>query len=235
MLGITAISQDAIAALGTPTTFAVVNGLQLNTSIGNLSFQITGSTLLSSQNISANTGNLQVDPDVIATGQPMQVNIGPYSIKGDALGVILQGENEMNVSTGALSFTITGSTILPSQNTTVAIGQFEVISAVNPLGDEATIVVGDVSQVTGTAVVQLSGQPITASLGEEDAVIDVSVSVGGLSTINTSINSVTTKLNTPVDLAGQNLTIATRTPSTVAWSDVNQNVTNLLVEVDIAA
>jgi hypothetical protein len=84
-------------------------------------------------------------------------------------------------------------------------------------------------------VVQLSGQPITATLGEEDAVIDVSVSVGGLSTINTSINSVTTKLKTPVDLTGQNLTIATRTPSTVAWSDVNQNVTNLWVEVDIAA
>ena len=141
----------------------------------------------------------------------------------------------MNVSTGALSFTITGSTILPSQNTTVAIGQFEVISAVNPSGVEATIINGGVSQVTGTAVVQLSGQPITASLGEEDAVIDVSVSVGGLSTINTSINSVTTKLNTPVDLTGQNLTIATRTPSTVAWSDVNQNVTNLWVEVDIAA
>ena len=66
---------------------------------------------------------------------------------------------------------------------------------------------------------------------------NVSGTAGGLSgTPNLNVGVLTaTKLNTPVDLAGQNLTIATRTPSTVAWSDVNQNVTNLWVEVDIAA
>ena len=132
MLGITAIAQDAIAALGTPTTFVQVNGLSTTTNVGNVSFNITGSVQLNTNNITTTLGGIQVDPDVIAGSQLLNTQIGPYSVQGDALAVILQGENEIQTSVGNLSFTISGSTSLSSLNTTMNVGTVDVISAVNP-------------------------------------------------------------------------------------------------------
>ena len=246
MLGITAIAQDAIAALGTPTTFVAVNSLSMTTTAGNVSFNITGSVQLNTNNITTTLGGIQVDPDVIAGSQLLNTQIGPYSVKGDALAVILQGENELETSVGNLSLTISGSTSLSSLNTTMNTGSVDVISAVDPVGVSANTIVGTNTSVIGTAVVQVSGNNLTASLGNGTAVIDMSVSVGGLSTLNTSQNSVTVDLNTPVDLTTNQITASLGNVGTVGWSDVNQNVsnswtnvnqnvTNVWTEVDIAA
>lgn len=246
MLGITAIAQDAIAALGTPTTFVAVNGLSTTATAGNLSFNITGSVQLNTNNITTTLGGIQVDPDVIAGSQLLNTQIGPYSVKGDALAVILQGENELETSVGNLSLTISGSTALSSLNTTMNVGAVDVISAINPSGVEADVTVGTNTQVVGTAVVQVSGNPMTLNLGNETAVVDVSVSVSSLSTLNVSQNSVSIDLNTPVDLTSNPMTASLGNVGTVGWSDVNQNVsntwtnvnqnvTNVWTEVDIAA
>ena len=42
-------------------------------------------------------------------------------------------------------------------------------------------------------------------------------------------------LDTPVDLTGQQLTISEGNTGTIAWSNVDPNVSNVWVEVDIAA
>jgi hypothetical protein len=246
VLGITAIAQDAIAALGTPTTFVAVNGLSTTATAGNVSFNITGSVQLNTNNITTTLGGIQVDPDVIAGSQLLNTQIGPYSVKGDALAVILQGENELETSTGTVSLTIDGIVSATGNNITTAAGTVDTIFAVNPVGVSVNTIVGTNTSVIGTAVLQVSGNPMTLDLGNETAVVDVSVSVSSLSTLNVSQNSVTVNLNTPVDLTSNPMTASLGNVGTVGWSDVNQNVsntwtnvnqnvTNVWTEVDIAA
>jgi hypothetical protein len=246
VLGITAIAQDAIAALGTPTTFVAVNGLSMTATAGNVSLSITGSVQLNTNNITTTLGGIQVDPDVIAGSQLLNTQIGPYSVKGDALAVILQGENELETSTGTVSLTIDGIVSATGNNITTAAGTVDTIFAVNPVGVSVNTIVGTNTSVIGTAVLQVSGNPMTLDLGNETAVVDVSVSVSSLSTLNVSQNSVTVDLNTPVDLTSNPMTASLGNVGTVGWSDVNQNVsntwtnvnqnvTNVWTEVDIAA
>ena len=53
--------------------------------------------------------------------------------------------------------------------------------------------------------------------------------------MTTAINSVTVEAKTPVDLTGFAMTLSEGTPGSVAWSDVDPNVSNTWTEVDIAA
>ena len=50
-----------------------------------------------------------------------------------------------------------------------------------------------------------------------------------------ALNSVTVELNTPVDVTGQNMTLNVGTVGSIAWSEVDTTVSNVWVEVDIAA
>ena len=84
-LGIVAIAQDAIAALGTPTTFVQVTGQQINANAGNITQINTGSVQLTGVQATANTGQIQVDPDIEVTGLGMTTSIGPFSIKADVV------------------------------------------------------------------------------------------------------------------------------------------------------
>lgn len=233
MLGITAIAQDAIAALGTPTTFVAVNGLSTTATAGNVSFNITGSVQLNTNNITTTLGGIQVDPDVIAGSQLLNTQIGPYSVKGDALAVILQGENDLQTSTGTVSLSIDGTVSLTGNNITTAAGTADAIFAVNPSGVQANTSVGDVNLI-GTATLELTGSQATISLGEELAVIDVSVTAATLTALSTSLNSVSVDLNTPVDLTGINMPASIGNTGTVGWSNVSLNVTNTWTEVNQA-
>ena len=96
--GITAISQDAIAALGTPTTFAQVTGLNLTSAIG----------------------ASQVDPDVIPVGQVLNTAVNAVGIT--AGGIHLPIGNPMFTSTGTVSFTISGSVQLTGNAITATLG-----------------------------------------------------------------------------------------------------------------
>jgi hypothetical protein len=50
--------------------------------------------------------------------------------------------------------------------------------------------------------------------------------------LTTAEGSVTIDLNTPVDLTGQQLTVALNSPLITAWSNVDPDVTNTWTEVN---
>ena len=50
-----------------------------------------------------------------------------------------------------------------------------------------------------------------------------------------ALNSVTVALNTPVDVTGFNMPLNVGTVGSIAWSEVDTTVSNVWVEVDIAA
>ena len=103
MLGITAIAQSPIASLGGTNASVAVSGIELTTAVGAVTITIVSKSYNTSNRckcLQLNLGAIQVDPDVIATGQDLSFVIGPYSIQADATGVILQGENELETSVG---------------------------------------------------------------------------------------------------------------------------------------
>ena len=85
MLGITAIAQSPIAALGGTNANVEVSGIELTTAIGSVSIGIVSNPTIQVNNKSFkhSMGAIQVDPDIIATGQELTTNIGPYSIQAD--------------------------------------------------------------------------------------------------------------------------------------------------------
>ena len=105
MLGITAIAQSPIASLGGTNASVAVSGIELTTAVGAVTITAIQNPTIQLTGVTATTtlGAIQVDPDVIATGQDLTVRIGPYSIQADATGVILQGENELETAVGTLS------------------------------------------------------------------------------------------------------------------------------------
>jgi len=236
MLGITAIAQSPIASLGGTNVNVALSGIQLTSAVGSVSItaiqnptiQLTGVTA------STNLGAIQVDPDVIPTGQDLTFNIGPYSIQADATGVILQGENELETSVGTLSVTADGLATPSGVTATTAVGTADAVFTVDVSGVDLTASAGTLS-MTGDANVSVTTNLLTISDGEESVSIDVTVAVTGLTTMTTAINSVTVDLNTPVDVTGQQLTISEGNTGTIAWSNVDPGVSNTWVEVDIAA
>ena len=231
-LGITAIAQDAIAALGTPTTFANVTGLGITANAGNITHTSTGSVNLNGVVITTATGQLQVDPDVIATGQQMTTNIGPYSIIADATHEIVQGVN-VTTSVGTPDVQIDVSVSTTGQNMNVSTGTVDAVNSILLNSLNINTSVGGLDFVI-TGSVQLTGSPMTVTLGEEEAIIDVTVAAPSFA-LNTSLNNVTIALNTPVDLTALPMTLNGGTVGSIAWSEVNTTTTNIWVEVDIAA
>ena len=53
--------------------------------------------------------------------------------------------------------------------------------------------------------------------------------------MNVSLNNVAVEVDTPVDITGQNMTLNVGTVGSIAWSEVDTTVSNVWVEVDIAA
>jgi hypothetical protein len=209
MLGITAIAQSPIAALGGTNASVEVTGIALTTATGSVSItaiqnptiQLTGIPL------STTLGAIQVDPDVIVTGEQLTTVIGPYSVQADATTTIVAGsEKELETSVGTVTL----------------------ISAVDApvTGIPLTSAVGDVET---TFTVLVDGIDITTSTGTLTATGDANVDAA------TAIASVTVDLNTPVDLTGQQLSISVGNTGTIAWSNVDPGVSNVWVEVDIAA
>ena len=235
MLGITAIAQSPIASLGGTNASVAVSGIQLTTAVGSVTITAIQNPTIQLTGVTASTtlGAIQVDPDVIATGQNLTMNIGPYSIQADATGVILQGENELETSVGTLSVTADGLATPTGVTATTAVGTADATFTVDVTGVSLTASAGALS-MTGDANISLTTNLLTISDGEEDVSIDVTASVSGFN-LTTAINSVTVDLDTPVDLTGQQLTISEGNTGTIAWSNVDPNVSNVWVEVDIAA
>ena len=235
MLGITAIAQSPIASLGGTNASIEVTGIELSTTAGSVSIttvqnptiQLTGATAITT------LGTIQVDPDVIATGQDLTLNIGPYSIQADATGVILQGENELETAVGNVTLDIAVDAPLTGSAMTTAVGTADATFTVAVSGVDLTATPGTLA-MTGDANVSVTTNLLTISDGVEDVSIDVTVEVTG-STLATAINSVDVEAETPVDLTSLPMSISVGNTGTIAWSNVDPGVSNVWVEVDIAA
>ena len=236
MLGITAIAQSPIASLGGTNASVAVSGIELTTAVGAVTITAIQNPTIQLTGVSATTtlGAIQVDPDVIATGQDLTVRIGPYSIQADATGVILQGENELETAVGNVTLDIAVDAPLTGAAMTSAVGDADATFTVAVSGIDLTTSTGTLA-ATGDANVDVTTNLLTISDGEESVSIDVTVAVTGLTTMTTALNSVTVDLNTPVDVTGQQLTISEGNTGTIAWSNVDPGVSNTWVEVDIAA
>jgi hypothetical protein len=116
---------------------------------------------------------------------------------------------------------------------TTAVGTADATFTVNVTGIDLTASAGTLS-MTGDANVSATTNLLTISDDSVDISIDVTASVTGLN-LTTAINSVTVELNTPADVTGQQLSISEGNIGTIAWSNVDPNVSNVWVEVDIAA
>ena len=82
-----------------------VSGIALATTAGSVTIATLSNPTIQVNNKSLTTtmGAIQVDPDIIPTGQSLTTNIGPYSIQADGTAVILQGENELETAVGSVT------------------------------------------------------------------------------------------------------------------------------------
>ena len=235
MLGITAIAQSPIAALGGTNASVEVTGITLASAIGSVNIGIVSNPTIQVTGVTATTtmGAIQVDPDIIPTGQSLTTNIGPYSIQADGTAVVLQGENELQTAVGSVTLDITVDAPLTGAAMTTAVGTADATFTVNVTGIDLTASAGTLS-MTGDANVSATTNLLTISDDSVDISIDVTTSVTGFN-LTTAINSVTVELNTPADVTGQQLSISEGNIGTIAWSNVDPDVSNVWVEVDIAA
>ena len=237
MLGITAIAQSPIASLGGTNASVAVSGIELTTAVGAVTITATQNPTieLTTNLLNTQLGEIQVDPDVIATGQELSFVIGTYSVQADATTTIVAGpEKELETSVGTISITADGLAEPSGIDLTSAVGQADAVftGAVSCIGLSAT---SGTLAATGDANVDVTTNLLTISDQAVDVSIDVTASITGLTTMTTAINSVTVDLNTPVDITGQQLTISEGNTGTIAWSNVDPGVSNTWVEVDIAA
>ena len=238
MLGITAIAQSPLASLGGTNANVNVTGNQLTSAVGSVSITaIQNPTIqLTTNLLNTQTGAIQVDPDVIVTGEQLSFVIGTYSISADGNATIVAGpEKELETSVGAVTINANGSTILSGVNATTAVGQVDGVFTVLVTGNELDSETGTIGPITGTANVSVSTNLLTISDEPVDVSIDVTASITGLTLMTTAVASVTVDLDTPVDLTGQQMAANVGNTGTIAWSNVDPGVSNVWVEVDIAA
>ena len=238
MLGITAIAQSPLASLGGTNANVDVNGNLLTTAVGSVSITaIRNPTIqLTTNLLNTQTGAIQVDPDVIVSGQQISFVIGTYSVQADATTTIVAGpEKELETSVGTTTVAANGKAVLSGVNATTAVGQADGVFTVLVSGNELESDTGTIGPITGTANVSVSTNLLTISDEAVDVSIDVTASVTGLTTMTTAVNSVEVKAKTPVDVTGFGLSVSVGNTGTIAWSNVDPGVSNVWVEVDIAA
>jgi len=238
MLGITAIAQSPIASLGGTNAFVAVSGVQLTSAVGSVSITaIQNPTIqLTTNLLNTQTGAIQVDPDVIPSGQELSFVIGTYSVSADGNASIIAGpEKELETSVGATTVIANGTAVLSGVNATTAVGQADGVFTVLVSGNELESDTGTIGPITGTANVSATTNLLTISDQPVDVSIDVTASVTGLTSLTTAVASVTVDLNTPVDVTSQQMSISVGNTGTIAWSNVDPGVSNVWVEVDIAA
>ena len=237
MLGITAIAQSPIASLGGTNASVEVTGIALTTATGSVSITAIQNPTIQLTGVTASTtlGNIQVDPDVIVTGEQLTTVIGPYSVQADATTTIVAGsEKELETSVGTVTLISAVDAPVTGVNMTSAVGQVDATFTVLLSGLDITTSTGTLS-ATGDANVNATTNLLTISDQAVDISIDVTASVTGLTTMTTAVASVTVDLDTPVDLTGQQMSISVGNTGTIAWSNVDPGVSNVWVEVDIAA
>ena len=211
-----------------------LSGISLSSTIGTLEFAgsvngwgraewgsgawgITGSVLAGGQSLSASLGSISVDAkvevgwgrggwgnrawgetfSVAATGQQATISQGTAIGKTDFTAVV-SGLDLLTITQGLNSIQIDG-------NVTVFVGEDAMQSSI-----------GALSSVTGTALVQPSGQALSGSLGQVVPEPKIPVDVTGIS-LNASLGNITLIQTTVESVSGQALALSagSATPASV--------------------
>jgi len=96
VLGITALSQSPISALGGASAIISVSGQQATISTGIVG--VKSSYLLTGQQINTSVGSVTIDSDqvILLPGQQINTSIGTYAISGDGSMTIVVPEFDIN-------------------------------------------------------------------------------------------------------------------------------------------
>jgi len=97
-LGITAISQSPISALGGTNAIVQVTGVGITTALGDETIKANANIFPTSVSLTTAAGQAQTDPDVIPTGLQLTSTVGDTII---GIGVPLTGVN-LSTNLGAL-------------------------------------------------------------------------------------------------------------------------------------
>ncbi len=146
MLGITAIAQSPIAALGGTNANVAVTGIQLTSSIGQ-----------------------QILPNIEVTlgGQQLGFTIGTYSVSASGNVTIITGvDHAIDTSIGSVTTSANANVNVTGSQLTGSLGQSTIIpnSIITVTGNQITSSTNSVT-TTGNAVVIPTGIEITGSVG----------------------------------------------------------------------
>jgi len=147
MLGITAIAQSPISALGGTNATAQVTGIQLTSNIGQ-----------------------QILPNVEVTlgGQQLGFTVGTYSVSAGGNVTIVTGpDHAIDLSIGSTSVKIDVAVTLNGQQITAGLGQSTIIpnTIVTATGQQLITSVGSIASITADANVTPTGIQLAGSVG----------------------------------------------------------------------
>ena len=148
MLGITALAQSPISALGGTDSVVNVTGIQLTSSIG--------------QQILPNV-------EVTLTGQQLGFTIGTYSVSAAGNVTIITGvDHAIDMSIGSVTTAANATVSLTGMQLAASLGQSTIIpnSIISVTGQQLAITAGAIASITADATVIPTGIEMTGSIGD---------------------------------------------------------------------
>ena len=167
-------------------------------------------------------------------GQELTSTQGSISLQIDQDIFVLASEDQIDASVGSSSITGDANvTVTAAGELSTSIGQVvpEPKIAVDVTGISVTMTLGTFTLVQ-TTVEGVTGQQLTGSLGQVDAVSVAEVS--GLE-LTGSVGSVTVIGTAGIDVSGISATISVGSVTTQGWNEVDTGVSNTWSDVDLAA
>ena len=148
MLGITALAQSPISALGGTNANVALSGRQLTSSIG--------------QQILPNV-------EVTLTGQQLGFTIGTYSVSAAGNVTIITGvDHAIDMSIGSVTTAANATVSLTGMQLAASLGQSTIIpnSIISVTGQQLAITAGAIASITADATVIPTGIEMTGSIGD---------------------------------------------------------------------
>lgn len=247
--------EAATANIGSLTTTADANvtptGIQMTTSQGDESIEISFEIELTGQALTSNLGIADAGPDAMLTGNQATTSVGSveaYNLEG--WGRYFWGQFEWGATgewdfvpvTGqALSANLGDETITADANVTltgIAMTAAEGIvdpspdATVTGIGFSASLAVGTV--ITGTADVTVTGIGMPMGLGVGTLDAQSFIDVTGIS-MTATLNGVTIKGFANVSVTGFELTSTLNNANTLIWNEIDTGSPAIWTEVPTRA
>jgi len=148
-LGITAIAQSPIAALGGTNANVALTGIQLNSSIGQ--------QILPNVEVNLSSDNLQ-----------LEFTIGTYSVQAAGnVSVITGPDHAIDLSIGSVTTSANATANLTGIQLAASLGQSTITpnSIISVTGQQLAITAGAIASITADATVIPTGIEMTGSVG----------------------------------------------------------------------